>query len=64
MDELAMSELAGPDYGGDDYEVRNLGVRCPCGCGQDEWGGDRMSAHQVIVRCTEFAVQFPDWEDE
>ena len=63
-----MSEL--PQYGGPDYEVEQralaaLGVRCNCGCGQDEFrGGDGLTGPQALIRSMEFAVCFPDWEDD
>ncbi len=64
-----MTEL-GPDYGGPEYdaESRSLGragVRCGCGCGQDEYGGsaDVRTGHQGLVMATEFSVVFPDWDE-
>jgi hypothetical protein len=60
----------GPDYGGPEYdaESRSLGragVRCGCGCGQDEYGGsaDVRTGHQGLVMATEFSVVFPDWDE-
>lgn len=59
--------MAGPDYGGPDYELRSApGTRCGCGCGQDEFGGDHevRTGFQGLVRATEFSVVFPDWDGE
>jgi hypothetical protein len=60
-----------PDYWGADYDAEmralgQLGVRCGCGCGQDEFGGDAQvrTGHQGLVRATEFSVVFPDWDED
>ena len=66
-----VSELAwehgGADYGGGaDYELRSRDAFCNCGaCGQHEFrGGDGLTGPQALIRSMEFAVCFPDWEDE
>jgi hypothetical protein len=64
MDPVAALSELGPDYGGPDYELRNLG-RCGCGsCGQDEFNsGVRLTGQQALLEVERIEIEHL-YEDE